>query len=109
MKLLLDECVPKRLKKDFIRHEVFTVDESGFKGLKNGRLLRAASDDGFEILITVDQNIEHQQNLSLLPISILVLVSKTNRYENLKGLTKEALEAIKQIKNNKLIRIEKHD
>lgn len=59
MKLLLDECTPKRLKKDFVGHEIFTVDETGFKGMKNGKLLRAASDDGFEVLITVDQNIQH--------------------------------------------------
>lgn len=40
MKLLLDECVPKRLKRDFVGHEVFTVDEAGFKGLKNGVFVR---------------------------------------------------------------------
>ncbi len=107
MKLLLDECTPKRLKKDFVRHEVFTVDEAGFKGLKNGKLLRNASDNGFEVLITVDQNIEHQQNLMLLPISVLILVSKSNRYEDLKLLIDDALDALTRLKKNELVRVEK--
>ena len=56
MKLLLDECMPRRLKKAFAPHEAFTVEDAGFKGLKNGRLLREASSN-YDVLITVDQNI----------------------------------------------------
>jgi hypothetical protein len=51
MKLLLDECVTNYLKLDFAAHEVFTVEEAGLKGLKNGKLLRAASGN-FDVLIT---------------------------------------------------------
>ena len=43
MKVLLDECVTRYLKRDFIGHEVLTVEEAGYKGLKNGQLLQAAS------------------------------------------------------------------
>ena len=57
MKLLLDECVPRRLKRDFPQHEVSTVIEAGFQGLKNGLLLQSAANAGFEVLITVDQNL----------------------------------------------------
>lgn len=53
MKLLLDECTPRRLKRDFAGHQVFTVDDVGLKGVKNGELLRAAVDKGFDVLITV--------------------------------------------------------
>ena len=49
MKLLLDECVTRYLKRDLIGHDVSTVDEAGFKGLKNGALLRAA-DGNFDVL-----------------------------------------------------------
>ena len=66
MRLLLDECVPRPLKKAFADHEILTVEKAGFKGLKNGALLRAASVD-FDVLITVDKNIEHQQNTGSLP------------------------------------------
>jgi Domain of unknown function (DUF5615) len=56
MKLLLDECVTRHLKRDLTGHEVHTVEEAGFKGLENGDLLKAAS-GVYEVLITVDQNL----------------------------------------------------
>lgn len=62
MKVLLDECVTHYLKRDFAAHEVLTVEEAGFKGLKNGQLLQAASGE-YDVLITVDQNLHYQQNL----------------------------------------------
>lgn len=57
MKLLLDECVPKRLRNDFLDHEVRTVDEVGLKGVTNGDLLREAVNQEFDVLITVDRSI----------------------------------------------------
>jgi hypothetical protein len=62
MRVLLDECVTRYLKRDLPGHEVFTVEEAGFKGLKNGRLLQAAAGQ-YGALITVDQNLRYQQNL----------------------------------------------
>jgi hypothetical protein len=56
MRVLLDECVTRYLKRDFSGHEVFTAEEAGFKGLKNGRLLQAMSGN-FDVLVTVDQNL----------------------------------------------------
>lgn len=67
MKLLLDECAPRRLKNYFVGHDVSTIEQAGFKGLKNGNLLRAA-EGTFEVLITVDKNIEYQQNTAALPL-----------------------------------------
>lgn len=66
MKLLLDECTPRRLKLDFTPHELFTVDDVGLKGVKSGALLRAAAAEGFDVLITVDRKIPFQQNLATL-------------------------------------------
>lgn len=66
MKLLLDECTPKRLKLDFADHQVSTVGDVGLKGVKNGDLLHAATDEGFDILITVDRKLPFQQNLANL-------------------------------------------
>ena len=54
MRLLLDECVPKRLRRELSGYDVQTVREAGWAGLKNGALLRAA-DGSFDALITVDQ------------------------------------------------------
>jgi len=63
VKLLLDECVTRRLKREFANHEVHTVDEAGLKGLENGDLLKAASGK-YEVLVTVDRNLPYQQNIS---------------------------------------------
>ena len=61
MRRLLDEFVPRRLKHDFVGHEISTIEKVGFKGLRNGDLIRSASGI-FEIIITVDKNIQHQQS-----------------------------------------------
>ena len=75
MRLLLDECVTRYLKRDFLGHEVSTVDEAGFKGLKNGALLRAAQGT-FDVLVTVDKSIRHQQNLQSFQIAVLLLTAQ---------------------------------
>src|SRR6266567_751615 len=93
MRLLLDECVTRYLKRDFIGHEVQTVDEAGFKGLKNRALLRAAEGKVY-VLVTVDKNIPHQQNMESFRIALLILIAKNNRYEVLKTLIPTALKAL---------------
>ncbi len=105
MKLLLDECVPGRLKRDFIGHNILTIDEAGFKGLKNGKLIDAAKQI-FEVLITVDKNIRHQQNRDKLPIAIIILSAKSNRYETLSPLISKALEILETIKIGEIIEVE---
>ena len=57
MRILLDECLPRLLKRDIVEHEVSTVTEMGWAGLKNGELFGAAEGD-FEVLVTVDRGIE---------------------------------------------------
>jgi predicted nuclease of predicted toxin-antitoxin system len=104
MKLLLDECIPKRLAVDFTGHEVLTVEQAGLKGLKNGALIRLASSQ-FDVLITVDQNRPFQQNLTGQSIAILILVGRSNRYTELKWLAPRALEALLTIKPGEVVRI----
>ena len=105
MKLLLDECVTRHLKRDLGGHEVDTVEEAGFKGLENGDLLKAAS-GVYEVLITVDRNIPYQQNLAGLNIAILILAAKRNSYARLKPLIPRALTALETMKVGDVIRIE---
>ena len=105
MKLLLDECVPRRLKSDFHQHEVSTVVEAGFQGLKNGILLESAADAGFKVLITVDQNLAYQQNLKTLPLAVLVLVTPRNKYELLAPLVPQALSALQSIRMGEVVHI----
>ena len=74
MRLLLDESVPSRLRRALPTHDVRTVVEMGWSGVKNGQLLALAADD-FDAFITVDKNLPYQQNLITLPIALVVLDS----------------------------------
>jgi predicted nuclease of predicted toxin-antitoxin system len=77
MRLLLDECVPTRLKRALPTHQVSTVPQEGWSGVKNGRLLSLAA-TRFDAFITVDKNLPYQQNTSTLPVSVFVLDAVSN-------------------------------
>ena len=102
MRVLLDECVTRYLKRDFTGHEVLTVEEAGFKGLKNGRLLQAMSGH-FDVLVTVDQNLQHQQNLGAYSTAVVVLKAWRNTYPMLKPLMPELLERLETIKPGEVV------
>ena len=72
MRLLLDESVPSRLRRSLVGHEVRTVVEMGWSGVKNGDLLALAATE-FDAFITVDKNLPFQQNLAMLPVAVIVL------------------------------------
>ena len=63
MKILLDECVPRKLKPHLSGHTCLTASEAGYSGRKNGILLRLAEEAGYDVLITIDRGMETQQNL----------------------------------------------
>lgn len=92
MRLLLDECVPARLRKALPNHEVSTVGLEGWSGVKNGKLLALAG-AGFDAFVTVDKNLPYQQNAAALPIAVLVLDAKSNELPFLLPLM-PALEAV---------------
>jgi predicted nuclease of predicted toxin-antitoxin system len=75
VKLLLDNCVPRPFRRHLADHEVSTAHERGWASLSNGELLWAAADGGFAALVTVDQNLQYQQNLAKLPLSVLLVRS----------------------------------
>jgi predicted nuclease of predicted toxin-antitoxin system len=102
MKLLLDECTPKRLSLDFTGHDARTVADVGLKGLKNGALLEHASHD-FDVLITVDQNIPFQQNATSLPIAVVILKARSNRYSDLRTLIPKVLEILPTIRAGEVV------
>lgn len=77
MRLLLDESVPRRLGQALRNHEIKTVVEMGWSGIKNGHLLALAA-SSFDVFITVDKNLPYQQNLSDLPIAVVVLDAYSN-------------------------------
>ena len=73
MKVLLDENLPHLLRNNLGGHEVFTVRFRGWAGLKNGELLKAAEDEGFDVFITGDQTLPYEQNLTKRRVATLVL------------------------------------
>lgn len=97
MKLLLDECLPKKLRQGFKGHEIKTAPEMGWAGKTNGELLELAASQ-FEAFITADQNLTFQQNLEKAKLGVLVLVAPDNKLETLISLIPEALEKLKEVK-----------
>jgi predicted nuclease of predicted toxin-antitoxin system len=106
MKLLLDECVPRRLKNDFEGYDVRTVEEVGLKGLLDAELLSAAGVQQFDVLITVDRRMPFQQNLSQLNLALIVLVAIPCRYVQLKLLIPATLSVLRTIKRGEVVVIE---
>ena len=78
MRLLLDENLPKRLKLDFPEHEIFTVRDKGWNGIKNGELLNLLLENNFDALLTFDKSLQHQQNFTKYTITVFVLSATIN-------------------------------
>jgi hypothetical protein len=85
MRLILDECIDRRLAREFVGYEVKTVAQMGWAGVKNGQLL-AFLEENFDVFITVDRNLAFQQNLPQFGIAVIVLQSRSNRLADLKPL-----------------------
>ena len=84
MKLLLDENLPRKLKYRFSEnYEIITVPEMGWSGIKNGDLLRLMESKKIQILLSLDKNMSHQQNLEKHKISLIVFDAKDSRYNTL--------------------------
>jgi hypothetical protein len=105
MRLLIDECVDERLRLLFPGHDCQTARFANLAGLKNGLLLEAAEAAGFEVLITVDQNIPDQQNLAGRRISLMILCGPTNRLRDLEPLVPAAVTALDLIGRGEVVRI----
>ncbi len=104
MKLLIDESIPRRLKNYLVGHESTTVPERGWSGKSNGELIALARGE-FDVFITVDQNLEYQQNLSQAEIAVVVLEAPTNRLEDLTRLVDDVLLALADIEHGGIVRI----
>lgn len=105
MRLLLDEQLPHDLAPLLAGHEVQTVAQLGWAGLKNGELLRRAAKAGIEVLVTMDRNLEHQQNLRASPLGFLLPQAKTTRLEDLVALVPAALSALPGCRPGSMVRV----
>ena len=105
MKLLLDHCVPRRLARAFVGHDVSSAVDMRWDRLRNGALLAAAGQAGFDALITVDQNLKHQQKLQTLPIAVIVLCAVSNDIDDLTKLVPQVLVALQSLVPRRLVEL----
>ncbi len=102
--MLLDECVPRALRKELLGHDVKTVAEEGWAGLKNGELLKLAAKH-FEVFLTIDRNLEYQQNFTGLTLAVIVVHAPSNDVAVLQPLMSAVLAAIPKSKRGRVIHI----
>ncbi|MGD9631549.1 MAG: DUF5615 family PIN-like protein [Pyrinomonadaceae bacterium] len=105
MRILIDECLPKRLKLELAEHFVQTVPAAGWASKQNGELLRLAEKE-FDVLLTNDRNIEHQQNLKQFDLAFIVLVAPTNDINDLKPLIPSVKNVLNYIKPGEIVSVQ---
>ena len=97
--------MPRRFGALIVGHDVSTVRDQGWLGLRNGVLLRAASAAGFDALITADSSLRHQQNVARSGVSVIVLVNVRNRLSSLRPLIADVLVALATIRRGEVLEI----
>lgn len=104
MKILLDECAPRALKRvlQSSAHTCVTVQDAGWAGKKNGELLDLA-ESGFDVFVTIDTRLRYQQNLQERRIAVVVLAAASNRLVDLAPLFPTCIEALEKIKPGELV------
>jgi len=103
MRVLLDECVPKRFKASFPDHDCATVPEAGFAGRKNGELLSLAEDQGFEVFVTLDKGIRYQQQLRGRKITIILIRARSNRLVDLLPYVRACEAALSSVSAGEIV------
>jgi predicted nuclease of predicted toxin-antitoxin system len=103
MKILIDECLPRKIKLSLVGSErdCQTVPEAGLAGKQNGELLDLA-EERFDVFITLDKGIEYQQNLQGRKLSIILIRARSNRFADVAQHVSQCLEAMQSIRPGQL-------
>ena len=104
MRVLLDECVPRKIRSELPSHNVQTVAEMGWGGIKNGALLRRAASE-FDVLLTVDQGIPYQQNIEGLSLALVIIKAPSNDIDDLRPKMSEALQVLETIQPGQVVQV----
>ncbi len=104
MRILLDECAPRRFRRELPEHEVRTVPEMGWASFQNSVLL-AASSGKFDVLVTTDQRLSYEHNVSTFAIAVVVLVAGRNKLEFLLPLAPELRKVLEEVKLGEVHRV----
>ena len=105
MRLLLDENLNWRLERFLPGHEVRSVPLLGWAGLKNGRLLQRAADEGFDVLLTIDGSLTSQQNLAILRLAVIALRAVSNRLEDTSPLMPAVLALLPTLQPGQVVEV----
>jgi uncharacterized protein DUF5615 len=105
MKILVDECVPRKFKNSLSEHDCRTAPDAGLAGKENGELLTFAESKGFEVFLTIDKGVEYQQNLSGRRIAIVIILAKSNRLADLSPHAPACLAALRSVKPGQLVKV----
>jgi hypothetical protein len=105
MRVLLDECVDRRLARHLSGHAVRTVPQEGWAGKKNGELLALMAGAGFPVLVTVDQGIRYQQNLQASGVAVVVMLAASNQLADLIPLVPDVLAALATIQPRDVVEV----
>ena len=104
MRILLDECVHAGLKTAFPGHSVKTVAEMAWRGLGDRQLLTHAQ-DSFDVFVTIDRRLEHQQNLGLYNLGFVIARVPNNKLDSYRPLFRELLDAATQVRMGEVIHV----
>ena len=104
MRILIDECVPRPIKRELVNHDVHHVVDMGWSSKRNGELLQLMLKEGFEALLTVDRNLEFQQNLCASGVGVVLVIARTNRLKELRPLLPAILNAIARVTPGALVK-----
>jgi predicted nuclease of predicted toxin-antitoxin system len=102
MRILLDECIPRKFKNSLAGHDCSTVPEVGLAGKKNGELLSFAEQNGFEVFLTLDKGLRYQQNLAQRNIAIIIIRATSNRISDLLPHAEACLVQIRSIRSGEV-------
>jgi predicted nuclease of predicted toxin-antitoxin system len=104
VRILLDECLPKRLKRDLVGHDARTVPEMGWASKQNGELLALAAGN-FDVFLTVDRNLSFQQDVNKFNIAVVVMVAKGNKYSDLQPLMVDVQAVLVGVAPGQVVRV----
>ena len=104
-RVLFDEDMPRQLRRDLPEFEIHTVQEEGWSSIQNGELLRRASET-FEVLVTADKNLQHQQNIARFKIGVVVVVAVDTRLPHLRTLLPQLRSGIATVAPGSVITVQ---
>jgi hypothetical protein len=105
MKVLLDENLPHDLRHLLVGHDVFTVAYLGWCGTVNGALLRRAADAGFDLLLTLDNGVQYQQNARTLPVAVVIVSAASSDIDDLRPLVPAVLDTLCNLRPRAVTRV----